>query len=75
MGMLKTVYIINFLLFKSNNTIYNSYLAISEDLLPFLWVPLCVFPEERKSSYYFAKIVSSTHAVKNSTLHLKFLTF
>jgi len=33
---LNIVYIIIFLLFISKNTIYNSYLVIGEDLLPFL---------------------------------------
>lgn len=47
-----------------------SYLVISEDLLPFLWVPLCVFPRGRKINYYFAKIVTSTHAIKNYGLSL-----
>lgn len=45
---LNIVYMINFLLFNSNNALYNSYLVISEDLLPFLWVPLRVFPKKRR---------------------------
>lgn len=58
----RIIYII-LLLFK----LKHSYLVVNEDLLPFQWVPLHVFPREKKSNYFFAEIISLIYTVHDCT--------